>query len=307
MANTNIKYESRVCPSCGCSDTGNVSVSSKHPAEYFDLDDLQSHWNGFFKEKVIFSYSRCAKCHLLYSPTFFSDGQLEALYAQMPDNTAGVPLEALEKTQKGYFNILKEYKFEKGGYLETGPDIGLFTKNIISNPALKKFWLFEPNRTVWPTLSKLADSDRLHLSAEMFGFSEVPDQSISVAVMIHVLDHLINPVEILKKLRMKMAPGAVLAVVTHDESSLLAKITGNGWPAYCLQHPQLYSPKTIRALMKEAGFNVVQVQRTVNYFPVTYLFKHLLWAFGIRINVPSWDALQIPLKLGNILTIASPE
>ncbi|WP_223146676.1 class I SAM-dependent methyltransferase [Methylomonas albis] len=282
-------------------------MASKRPAQSIDLDDLQSHWNGFFKEKVIFSYSRCARCNLLYCPSFFSSGQLEALYEQMPDNTAGVPLEALEKTQKGYFDILKNFSFEKGGYLETGPDIGLFTKNIISDPAFDQFWLFEPNRAVWPTLNRLADSNRLHLSAEMFGFSEVPDTSISVAVMIHVLDHLLNPVEILKKLRIKMAPGAVLAVVTHDESSLLAKITGNGWPAFCLQHPQLYNPSTVETLMKEAGFKVVRVQRTVNYFPVTYLFKHLLWAFGFKINLPGWDGLQIPLKLGNILTIASPE
>ena len=296
----------RKCPVCGNDSRENVGIATTPPAESMTLEELKPHWNGFFKEKVIFSYNRCSNCQVLFCPTFFTDDQLETLYKQMPDNTAGVPLSALQRTQKGYFRSLKNFSKLNGGYLETGPDIGLFTENCVREGNFDKYWLFEPNQAVWPQLEKVAAEKKVNLSPEMFGFSSVPDQAVSVAVMIHVLDHLLDPLTILKKLRDKLAANAILVVVTHDEASLLAKMTKTGWPAYCLQHPQLYNPVTIARLMEAAGFRVLDVQKTANYFPVTYLAKHLLWALGLRVKLPQWGALQLPLKLGNILTVATP-
>jgi hypothetical protein len=97
-------------------------------------------------------------------------------------------------------------------------------------------------------------------------------------------------------------------LVTHDESSLLRRLVGWKWPAFCLQHPQIYNPKSIRALLAAAGFEVLQQRKTVNFFQVSFLLKHLLWAFGWKVrSVPSFGQLTVGLKLGNMLTIAIPE
>jgi hypothetical protein len=298
-------FSHRNCPICN-RDTPEATVASTPPAESMNLEELTPYWNGFFKKKVFFSYQRCAQCQLLYCPTFFSGEQLENLYKQMPDNTAGIPLSAMQRTQHGYFRSLKEFSKLDGNYLETGPDIGLFTENCINEGNFNKYWLFEPNREVWPQLENVTSGVETHISPEMFGFSSVPDKAVSAAVMIHVLDHLLDPLTILQKLHEKLTSNAILIVVTHDESSLLAKLTKAGWPAYCLQHPQLYNPVSIGKLMNAAGFKVLDVQKTANYFPVTYLAKHLLWALGMRMNIPQVGALQLPLKLGNILTVATP-
>lgn len=303
----NNAFIERSCPCCGSSPSTASAISAPVRAEDKDIDFLRPSWNGFFKEKTFFSYNRCEECGLLYAPTFFSDFQLQELYSQMPDNTAGLPITMLEKTQQGYFDIFRQYTRPGGGFLEIGPDIGLFTQACVDADLFKHYWLFEPNRAVWKELEKRLVNKPHRIVADMFNFDAIPDNSLSAVVMIHALDHLVDPVAALKKLRPKLRSDAILLFVTHDESSLVAKVTQRGWPAYCLQHPHLFNPQSIAAMLDSAGYSTTAVKKTKNYFPIMYLFKHFLWAMGLRkINVPSLNIFYLPLKLGNIATIASP-
>lgn len=301
-------YLSRVCPVCNAKPPVQPLIYSDVKAESLNFDALVPGWNGFFKDKVFFSYARCDGCGLLYAPTFFNNHQLELLYGQMPPNMAEVPLDALRRTQHGYFEALKHSSDMEGGFIEVGPDVGLFTENCVREGNYNEYWLFEPNRDVLPALSKIVEGKKYHIIHDMFGFSHIPDHSASAAVMIHVLDHLLDPVATLRELRQKLKPEAKLLLVTHDESSLLRRLIGWRWPAFCLQHPQIYNPESMRILLETAGYEVLQRSKTVNYFQFSFLLKHLLWAFGIQVkSVPSFGKFTLGLKLGNMLTIATPE
>jgi len=301
-------FISRVCPVCGDKPPAQPVISSEITAESVGFEALVSYWNGFFKDKVFFSYVRCGNCGMLYAPIFFNEQQLVRLYSQMPPNMSDVPVATSRRTQRDYFIPLKKGSALVGGYIEVGPDIGLFTENCVREGHFDEYWLFEPNRDVLPALSKIVDGRKSHIIHDMFGFSHVPDQAASVAVMIHVLDHLLDPVSTLRELRQKLRPGARLLLVTHDESSLLRRLVGWRWPAFCLQHPQIYSPQSMRGVLKAAGFEVLQQRRTVNFFQIDFLLKHLLWAFGLKVkSVPSFWHLTVGLKLGNTLTIATPK
>ena len=49
------------------------------------------------------------------------------------------------------------------------------------------------------------------------------------------------------------------------------------------------------------------IERTKNYFEFSFLLKHLLWAFGIKVkSVPKCFDFTIGLRLGNMITIATP-
>jgi hypothetical protein len=214
----------------------------------------------------------------------------------------------LRKTQRGYFKALEKRLPLTGSYIEIGPDIGLFTENCVAQSRFGEYWLFEPNVDVLPQLETLMADNKFHVIHDLFNFSDVPDQSASAVVMIHVLDHLLDPVATLTELRRKMTKDSILLIVTHDERSLLPKSVGTNWPAYCLQHPQIYNRSTMRGLLEKSGLQVLKQSKTMNYFPVWFLAKHLLWGIGLRIeNIPSfWNAV-IGLKLGNMLTLAKPK
>ncbi len=263
---------------------------------------------GFFKEKSFFSYSRCSSCGLLYAPVFFTPHQLEKLYAQMSPNMDIVPEHTLRKTQYGYFKALKRHSDLKGVYLEVGPDTGLLTEPCSKAGQFSHYWLFEPNRDVTPVLRNVLSGKSFEIVHDMFGFSIVPDSSLDVVTMVHVLDHLLDPVSTLRELRQKMRRGSKLLIVTHNESSLLRKLIGWRWPAFCLQHPELYNMDSIAKILDKAGFEIVEQSRTVNYFPLSFLLKHLLWAYGVRVkSVPNFGGMTVGLPLGNMINIATPK
>jgi hypothetical protein len=300
-------YLYRDCPICQAKTKFLIEVSSTQRAEDLSYDSLVPYWNGFFKEKIFFSYVRCGECELLFAPIFYRLDQLEALYGQMPPNMDLVPMAALVKTQKGYFEELKRFSALKNGYIEIGPDIGIFTENCSREGSFDSYWLCEPNKEVASALAKSVGKGKYTIIEDMFGFSQIPDQSAGVAVMIQVLDHLLNPVATLAELKEKLLLDGKLLIVTHNEQSLLRKIVGWKWPAFCLQHPQIYNPNSITKLLEKAGYKVNSIQGTSNYFEFSFLLKHLLWAFGIKVkSVPKIFNFTIGLKLGNIVTVATP-
>jgi len=301
-------FISRPCPICGENRPGQETICSDQRAELLGLDILTQYWNGFFKEKIFFSYARCGGCGLLYCPTFFNADQLEELYSQMPPNMVEVPQAALRDTQYGYFKSLKKHSPLTGGFIEIGPDIGLFTEHCVREGHFNEYWLFEPNREVKPVLENVVKGHKSHIIHEMTDLSSVPDGAASTVVIIHVMDHLLDPVAALKALRNKLTNDAKLMIVTHDESSWLRRLVGWRWPAFCLQHPQIYSYHAMRALVEAAGFEVLEQHKTVNFFKFSFLLKHGFWALGIKVKaVPSFGNLTLGLKLGNILTIATPK
>lgn len=303
----NNKFLRRCCPICKTEPPSNDLIATENRAEDLSLEELTHYWNGFFKEKIIFSYSRCDSCGLLYCPTFFNNEQLEVLYGQMPPNMDEVPLPALVNTQYGYFKFLKKTSPLTGGFLEIGPDIGLFTQHCVREGSFDEYWLFEPNKSVKNALQSVVKGFKSHVIHDMTDFSSVPESSIGVVVIIHVMDHLLDPVVTLSELRKKLKPDARLLIVTHDESSILRRIFGWRWPAFCLQHPQIYNQKSTQLLLKAAGFDMLEQHKTVNYFKLSFLIKHAFWAMGVKVKwVPSFWNLTLGLKLGNIITIATP-
>lgn len=295
------------CPVCGTSKTA-PSIASFPPAEELDFPSLKTGWRGFFRKKVFFTYERCTNCGMLYDPVYLTDDALAELYGSMPDNTAGMPETYLERTQQGYYSFLKRHCAMQGDYFELGPDVGLLTQFIAAEPGIGKMWLYEPNRNVGPILAEKVKGKAFEIRTEMKDFSAVPDGSLGVCVMIHVLNHLPDVASIMRGLARKLRPDGRLLIVTHNERSLLARVLRERWPAYCLQHPLLFNKRSTAKFLATCGLKVVETRRSSNYFPATYLLKHLLFALGLG-RIAQWNsyACVIPLKLGNIMTVARPQ
>jgi len=300
-------YLERSCPLCG-SRQSREEIRSKRRAEDLAFETIASLWHGFFRERVFFTYARCRGCGLLYCPRYLSSEQLARLYASMPDNTAGVDVDLVARTQRRYAQILLRSRVPaQGDYLELGPDIGLVVEAMVLARTFNHLWLLEPNRTAHPSLRLRAGSTPATLLDNLDGVASVPEQCVAAAAAIHVVDHLLEPLPLLRALRSRLAPGGAALLVTHDESSFLAKITRTGWPPYCLQHPQLYRPRTLHALLAAAGLTVEHTEATVNDFPVGYLLQHGLHVLGSR---PAWRiplGPSLPLRLGNMGCVAKRE
>jgi hypothetical protein len=221
----------------------------------------------------------------------------------MPDNTAGAPPEVLRSTQQRYIDFLADQRPLRGTYLEIGPDIGLATEAACTSGTFDYVQLVEPNLAVRNQLRAASGSIPTEIVAGLGGLSETV--RADVAVLIHVLDHLVDPVDYLASLRRHLTNGAAVLIVVHNETSLLRRALGVRWPPFTLQHPQLFSPVTLRAMLSAAGFDVVALQPTVNVFPARHVVKTGASLVGIdgrwATSVPTW---RIGVRLGNIMTVA---
>lgn len=202
--------------------------------------------------------------------------------------------------------MLRRYYDMSGDYCELGPDIGLFTGFVAAAKHSGVFWLFEPNSNVHVALRSTLGGRSVNIETNMSDFSVIADNSIGACVMIHVLDHLFDPRDMITKLRTKLSQGGLLLIVTHDERSLMARLLRFRWPAYCLQHAQLFNRATTRALLESCGLRVVESRKAWSHFPATYLLKHFFFAIGLTklASHIRGTSFSVPLKLGNIITLA---
>lgn len=99
------------------------------------------------------------------------------------------------------------------------------------------------------------------------GLSGLPaDRVFDAAILIEVVEHLLDPVTLLTELRSHIATGGHLYLTTPNASSLHGRIKGGRWWAADLPtHVALYSLRGLRQLLGDAGFSITHRHRRVDY------------------------------------------
>jgi hypothetical protein len=273
-------------------------------AELMSWVEVKDFFIGLRNDQVFFSYYRCQECELLYCPWYFSKDQIALLYAAMPDNTMGEDKSTVSRTQSAYANwIMSRKNTSNKRYLEVGPDIGLVANQIvkINKPEFVSF--LEPNRSV---RAELLESVAVVESKEVVDFiDELVTKEFSLIVGVHVYDHLLDPVGDLANLRTRVEIGASLSIVVHNESSLLRKLMGPKWPPFCLQHPQLFNPKTQKKLFAKSGWELLEVKRSTNWYHMKYFVSMVASILGLSTSISKvFPNIEFPIRLGNTISMA---
>jgi hypothetical protein len=299
-------FLNRVCPGC-TENTRQESVKPPVSAMDSEWDAISKGWSGLYNQRMFFPYCRCDGCGMLYNPTYFNADQLDELYRSMAPNMAeAVDPAILQQTQKGYVDLVAQELQGDGGYLEIGPDIGTFAVACSDVTAFSHYWFVEPNEAVWSSLHAAFPGQATSIESSLSSIEKIPDRSLKLAVAIHVLDHIIDPLDTLRLISRKLANGGIFLAVTHDERSMLARVLGKNWPAYCLQHPHLFNTKTIAQMFTQADYRLVGVRKTSNVFPAGFLVRQGVWA-GLGKKIPPLGVLEnlnLKLRLGNIAAVA---
>lgn len=268
--------------------------------------EVKDYFIGLRKEQVFFSYFRCLDCKLLYCPWYFSADQLSKLYSEMPDNTMGEDKSTVSRTQSAYARWIFKNEIDNDSYLEIGPDIGLVAREVVKVSSPNKISLVEPNKAVWEELKEnVKVVNEIEIADSV---SNLIGKYFSLIAGIHVYDHLLDPVQDLMEVRLRSSSNGNLALVVHNERSVLRFLMNKKWPPFCLQHPQLYNPKTLANLLSKSGWILVEVKRTANW----YHFKHFIKLGTSIVGLPNgisriFPNIEFPIKLGNLIALARAE
>ena len=105
---------------------------------------------------------------------------------------------------------------------------------------------------------------------------DIDDMSFDVCVSFHVLEHLPDPVEVLRKIKNKLTNGGRLIVeVPHANDFLLSTIKNEPFKQFTLwsQHLLLHTRESLRRMLTYAGFENIEIQGVQRY----PLSNHLNW------------------------------
>lgn len=126
-----------------------------------------------------------------------------------------------------------------------------------------------------------------------------------VVTLVDVLEHVTDPVGLLRTVEQMMAPEGVGLVVTPDVGSMLAKVLGRRWWHYRIAHVGYFRRATLLRALEGAGLEPVTVWRPSWHFPFPYLWERLrVYLPFIPRRVPHpLSSVEIPLNLGDSLAV----
>jgi len=213
-----------------------------------------------------------------------------------------------EKTAEHYYRWVEKF-VNKGNLLEVGCATGLALK-IAQNQGWKVFGI-EVNAKAASIANDVLKADVVrtgHLNHAMF-----PDEHFSLITLFDVIEHIPHPVDFLSILHKKIAPGGSILFVTPNIDTLSFKLLKEKWPHFVQEHLVLFSPSSMKRLLKETGFRPVahgwatkyisieMLKTHAEHHPNTRLYKPISWILS---KTPFISQAVFPFNLGEMYFLA---
>ena len=238
----------------------------------------------------------CQRCGLIFSSPIFPPKKIANWYRQS-SCTYSSQVPYLVATYLKLYGDAKSLLPPSPRVLEIGCGNGYFLEALRDN-GIPDVYGVEPGRDM---VGKAAPRLRDRIIVDVFKKHQFPGSSFDLICCFHTLDHVINPLELVKISFSLLKRGGVMIVVTHDTQGLSVKLLGERSPIFDIEHIYLFNKKTIAELFKRATFTVWKVHNLVNTYPLSYWIR----MSGLGLNI-SWLPIDPPISLsgGNIVAVA---
>src|ERR1019366_716282 len=124
------------------------------------------------------------------------------------------------------------------------------------------------------------------------------------------IEHLSDPASVVREAWRILKPGGAIFLIGHNRRAWSARILGRRSPIFDIEHLQLFSPQSLKCLLRSAGFRRISVSPFLNRYPLSYwsqLFPLAGRMKKITLNLlrsSGAGRLMIPLPAGNISAVA---
>lgn len=159
---------------------------------------------------------------------------------------------SFKKIHKKRLRLIERFSQKKGNLLDVGCGAGFFL-----NYAKLKGWNVN-GIDLLDEYIQFANKKLMIKNAQCVSLEEAqfPEQYFDVVTLWDLIEHLSHPLQELKKINHLLKPGGHLAIWTPNvKNSIFMKERWTGYITY--QHLYFFSLKTLRQLLKRAGFKIV--------------------------------------------------
>jgi len=253
------------CFLCG-TDDHDVVYEARH--DHAADADLVHKFRASSDELLIDRLVRCRKCGFQYINPRLRGELILSSYAQGEDRAYVSQLRARERTFAASLDEIERLAGGTGRLLDIGTAAGAFV-----GVAKAKGWQAEgcePNR--W-----LAEWGSRHYGIQIRPGSvfEQPYESagFDVITLWDVIEHTLNPREMLDRCRELLKPGGILVVNYPDAGSWIARAMGRRWPFLTSAHLYYFDRRTITQMLGSAGFAVEVMRPHVQRLELDYILR----------------------------------
>ncbi len=274
----------------------------------FNASDLKPELFSARRVTEHFHYQivRCLNCGLVFSREILPEDVLEKLYSESKVNFE----EYAEIIAKDYWYFLKPHisliKREKA--LEIGCSSGFFMQKL-ADYGFDAVYGCEPSQEA---AEKASAAIRPNITIGFFKPAIYPEKSFDLVCSFQTLDHLSDPVAVLRGCFQLLKPGGLAYFVVHDANSYQAGLLKDKSPIIDIEHIYLFNKNTLAKIFQLAGFEVIRVANLKNSYPLKYWTKML--SFNIigcwidkLVNYFKLGNVSFPLAAGNIYVLAKIE
>lgn len=168
------------------------------------------------------------------------------------DNEYEASSEVFKNLFSKRYKIINKFKNKPGKVLDIGASSGGMLEVFFENG-----WDVlgvEPSKKA----TKLANEKGFKVINKPFEEVTIKDESIDVVILNHTLEHVKNPVRVLKKVKKILKNNGIVYVDVPNFGSLSSTLLRENWP-YLLpeEHTYQFTEATLRKTFRKAGFEVV--------------------------------------------------
>jgi SAM-dependent methyltransferase len=246
----------------------------------------------------------CPACDLLYANPLPCENDLAAGYGEASYDS-GVEAHYAVATYAGLLATIAGRLPDRHGALDIGAGDGAFLEHLLEDG-------FDGVAGVEPSRAPIAaarEDVRPLIREGIFRGDDFAPGSLSLVTCFQTLEHLNDPLEMTRAAGALLKPGGAAFFICHNRRALSARLLGRKSPIFDIEHLQLFSPRSARYLLEQAGFSDVRVMPVVNRYPLRYWLRLLPLPQGVkrsliatldRIGVGGWS-LSVPV--GNIAVV----
>jgi 2-polyprenyl-3-methyl-5-hydroxy-6-metoxy-1,4-benzoquinol methylase len=252
------------CWICGLSDT--ERWKPRDIDRPLSADDLQITDQRY---GVTLALWRCRRCGFI-----FADGadlqNLAGLYEQLSDPVYLESQRARSLQMRWLLDQVLRAKQDARTLLDVGAGGGL----LVAEARRRNLDAIgvEPSRSLVEGARRVSG---VELIRGFFPHAQLAGRTFDVICLVDVIEHLTDPVQMLRHCATALSPDGLLVVVTPDVGSLTARLLGNHWWHYRLAHVGYFSKGSLRRAAAEAGFVPMAEIRAKWFFTVEYIAKRL--------------------------------
>jgi len=197
---------------------------------------------------------KCRKCDFVFTTPTPNRKEIEEFYRKFDYKDSLLAEQVIRSDAKRSLKKISYYVTEKGELLDVGCGRG-----YLLDEARKLGW-----KTHGVDASKLVTDyakDTLHLNvfcSDIFSFR--PAQAFDLIILNQVIEHFVNPEELINQCGKHLVKGGLLYIATPNVESVNARVLKDNFDHYIPpEHLSYFSQRTLKRLLEKLGFKVLYV------------------------------------------------